>query len=318
MPDILTTFTSLTPSPSAGQTTFNCLAARISDASRNYIAKSEHGYPILLIETCLPIAAYPTALKLENLSVSHGYSGTINTPEGQVAGVFSIVECRVAEAELIGSFLRLASHLLASLSELPEPRPVAIEIRKLVQIFQALRQPPVKSIQGLWAELFVIINSPDLAGWSDAWHDDPMERYDFSMHRVRVEVKSAGNRTRRHHFSHEQLHPPNDVNLWIASIFVERSTSGTDCLTLLGQIQNRLSGNAIFKIESKVIKTLGLDYAKASGLKFDNELARSSLSFIPVESVPRIPDELPDAISEVRYSVLISQSSNWQVDYPAL
>ena len=149
-----------------------------------------------------------------------------------------------------------------------------------------------------------------------AWHDDPMERYDFAMQRLRLEVKSSGNRMRRHHFSHEQLHPPTDIELWIASVFVERSTAGTDCLELLRRMQSRLSGDAVFEVESKVMKTLGSDYTKAHEFKFDDELARDSLSFVPVESIPRIPDELPNAISEVRYAVLIPHSADWQHQFP--
>lgn len=316
MADVLTTFTALIPSPGDGSATISYFASRVADASRNYIAKSEHGHPVLLIETCLPVGAYPAPLKLENLSVFHGYSGTVKTPEGEVTGVFSIVECRVTDTELIGSFLRLSGHLLNGLAELPEPRAVAIEVRKLIQIFQALRQPPAKSIQGLWAELFVLVNSPDLPLWAAAWHDDPMERYDFAMQRLRVEVKSSGNRMRRHHFSHEQLHPPTDIELWIASVFVERSTAGTDCLELLRRIQAHLVGDAVFEVESKVIKTLGTEYLKAREFKFDDELARDSLLFIPIDSIPRISDDLPDGVSELRYSVLMPHSDDWLNRYP--
>ena len=316
MADILPAFTSLTPSPRDGTSTVSYFALRIESSSRNYIAKSEQGHPVLLIETCLPVGAYPASLKLENLTVVHGYAGTMKTPEGEVTGVFSIVECRVSDEALIGSFLRLSSHLLNGLLELPEPRAVAIEVRKLVQIFQALRQPPAKSIQGLWAELFVLANSPDLPKWAAAWHDDPMERYDFAMQRLRVEVKSAGNRMRRHHFSHEQLHPPSDIELWIASVFVERSTAGSDCLELLRRIQSRLAGEVGFDVESKVIRTLGADYSNASALTFDDELAKDSLSFIPVKAIPRIPDDLPEGVSELRYTVLIPQSASFQSNYP--
>lgn len=316
MADIFLAFTSLAPSPRDGTSTVSYYALRIADSTRNYIAKSAQGHPVLLIETCLPVGAYPASLKLENLTVMHGYAGTMKTPEGEVTGVFSIVECRVTDDALIGSFLRLSSHLLNGLPELPEPRAVAIEVRKLVQIFQALRQPPAKSIQGLWAELFVLANSPNLPKWAAAWHDDPMERYDFAMQRLRVEVKSSGNRIRRHHFSHEQLHPPSDIELWIASVFVERSTAGTNCLELLRQIQSRLSGEAVFEIESKVIRSLGVDYLKARAFTFDDELAKDSLLFIPAKTIPRIPDDLPEGVSELRYTVLITLTASSQSDYP--
>lgn len=316
MADIISSFNTLEPSPRDGSATVSYYALRIAGSNCYYIAKSAQGHPALLIETCLPVGAYPAPLKLENLTVVHGYAGTMKTPEGEVTGVFSIVECRVTDEGLIGSFLRLSGHLLDGLPELPEPRAAAIEVRKLVQIFQALRQPPTKSIQGLWAELFVLANSPDLPKWAAAWHNDPMERYDFAMQRLRVEVKSSGNRMRRHHFSHEQLHPPSDIELWIASVFVERSTAGTDCLELLRQIQSRLSGGAGFDVESKVIRALGADYLKARAFSFDDELAKDSLSFIPVKSVPRIPDDLPEGVSELRYTVLIPPSSSSQRHYP--
>ncbi len=304
------------PSPRDGSSTVSYFTLRIEASDRRFIAKSEQGHPVLLIETCLPVGAYPASLKLENLTVMHGYAGTMKTAEGEVTGVFSIVECRVTDDALIGSFLRLSSHLLSSLPELPEPRAVAIEVRKLVQIFQALRQPPAKSIQGLWAELFVLANSPDLPKWAAAWHDDPMERYDFAMQRLRVEVKSSGNRMRRHHFSHEQLHPPTDLDLWIASVFVEQSTAGTDCLQLLRRILAHLHGNAVYEVESIVIKTLGSDYLESQAFKFDHNLAADSLLFFPLKSIPRLSEDMPEGITEVRYVVQIPQSINCQTHYP--
>ncbi|HCN77747.1 MAG TPA: hypothetical protein DIT13_11210 [Verrucomicrobiales bacterium] len=316
MADILPAFASLTPSPHDGTAAVSYFALRIADSSRNYIAKTQQGHPVLVIETRLPVGAYPPSLKLENLTVFHGYAGTMNTPDGVVTGVFSIVECRVSDVALIESFLRLAGHLLNGLSELPEPRAVAIEVRKLVQIFQALRQPAVKSIQGLWAELFVLANSPDVPRWSLGWHTDPMERYDFAMQRLRVEVKSSANRVRRHHFSHEQLHPPSGIELWIASVFVERSSGGINCIELLREIQSELSADAAFAVEAKLLEALGSDFSKVQDNRFDAALAADSLSFVSVSAVPRMAEDLPDGVSELRYAVLIPQSASLQRQWP--
>jgi hypothetical protein len=83
MADILPAFNLLNPSPRDGTSTISYFASRIESSSRNYIAKSELGQPVLLIETCLPVGAYPASLKLENLTVLHGYAGTMKTPEGE-------------------------------------------------------------------------------------------------------------------------------------------------------------------------------------------------------------------------------------------
>jgi hypothetical protein len=99
-------------------------------------------------------------------------------------------------------------------------------------------------------------------------------------------------------------------------VFVERSTAGSDCLELLRRIQSRLAGEVGFDVESKVIRTLGSDYSNARAFTFDDELAKDSLSFIPVRAIPRIPDDLPEGVSELRYTVLIPQSASFQSNYP--
>ena len=99
-------------------------------------------------------------------------------------------------------------------------------------------------------------------------------------------------------------------------MFVERSTAGSDCFELLRRIQSRLAGGVGFEAESKVIRILGADYAKARAFTFDDELAKDSLCFIPIEAIPRIPDELPEGISELRYTLLIPPSASLQSHYP--
>jgi Putative PD-(D/E)XK family member, (DUF4420) len=314
--DIFSSFTSLQPSASGASRSVSLHTIPFGESERHRLAKSAAEHPVLLIETSLPSGAYPAPLKLENLSVLHGYEGKVESNGGTVTGIFTVVECHVREAELIAAFLRLADHLLEGLPPLPDPRVVGFELRKLVHIFQALRQPPAKTIQGLWAELFVLANSPDIARWAAAWHVDPMDRYDFAMQRLRVEVKSSGNRTRRHTFSHEQLHPPKGVNLWIASVFVERTAAGSDCAGLLRRIQTCVSPVEAFRVESLVMCTLGSDFAKASDFKFDEALADQSLEFAPIENVPRLMEDVPAGISELRYSVVLPAALPPQREYP--
>lgn len=146
--------------------------------------------------------------------------------------------------------------------------------------------------------------------------NDPMERYDFAMQQLRVEVKSAGSRIRRHYFCHEQLHPPSSIELWVASVFVEQSTAGSNCLELLRRIQSRLAGDVCFEIDAKMMRTLGADYSKACAFTFNDELAKDALSFIPIIAVPRIPKDLPEGVSGLRYIVLIPESVCLQSHYP--
>lgn len=314
--DIFASFTSLQTSASGASGPVNLHTIPFGESGQHRLAKSAAAHPVLLIETSLPSSAYPAPLKLEYLTVLHGYQGRIESGEGTKTGIFTVVECHVTEAELVAAFLRLAGHLLEGLPTMPDPRVVGFELRKLVHIFQALRQPPTKTVQGLWAELFVLTNSPDIHRWAAAWHDDPMDRYDFAMQRLRVEVKSSGTRIRRHTFSHEQLHPPKGVELWIASVFAERSSAGSNCAELLQRIQAGLTAEAAFRIESLLMRTLGSDFSKAQDFKFDEALADESLEFVPIENIPRLMEDVPAGISDLRYSVVVPAAIPHQREYP--
>ena len=307
--DIFSSFTSLQTSAGRTSEPISLHSLPFGVSGRHRLAKSAVGHAVLLIETSLPLGAYPAPLKLENLSVQHGFEGRVGPDEMMKISIFTLVEYHVTEAELVAAFLRLAAHLLDSLKPMPEPRVVALELRKLIHIFQSLKQPPAKTIQGLWAELFVLAKSPSISQWAAAWHDDPMDRYDFAIQRLRVEVKSSGNRTRRHTFSHEQLHPPRGISLWIASIFVERSNAGSDCIELLRRIQASVSADTAFKAESIVMCILGSGFLKASDYKFDEFLADESLEFIPINDVPRLMEDLPVGISSLRYCVDVPVTS---------
>ncbi|MBU6327261.1 MAG: hypothetical protein KGQ89_06520, partial [Verrucomicrobia bacterium] len=71
-----------------------------------------------------------------------------------------------------------------------------------------------------------------------------------------------------------------------------------------------------FERNFKSDRLLGVDYVKARAFTFDDELAKDSLCFIPIEAIPRIPDELPEGISELRYTVLIPPSARLQSHHP--
>ena len=97
---------------------------------------------------------------------------------------------------------------------------------RLIELFRAMSEPPRKSVQGLWAELFVISRSHHPSILIDAWHTMIEDQYDFAMGNQRIEIKSFSGDVRNHHFSLEQLHPPTGVIALVGSILVARSQAG--------------------------------------------------------------------------------------------
>ena len=81
---------------------------------------------------------------------------------------------------------------------------------------------PTNTVNGLWSELFLIENSTNPKELINYWHNLPEEKFDFNAGKERIEVKSSSSFERKHIFSAEQLNPPSDTQVLIASVFLKQ------------------------------------------------------------------------------------------------
>lgn len=218
--------------------------------------------------------------------------------------MFTVLRCLSDDEAIQGHFLTVGGPFLACLGEHPAPTQVSRFLETLVALFRALSEPPRKSVQGLWAELYLITRARDSRALVKAWHASPDERYDFSGGSQRIEVKCAVGRGRVHHFSLEQLTPPDMTVVLIASLCTERSGGGTSLRELLAKARAQLSGDPalLLRLESVVGGTLGESLSRALDESYDLEMATQSLGFYEVDAVPRPPGPLPREVREVRFT----------------
>jgi len=262
------------------------------------------GSPALLIGTVGKVLeGSPPPVRLENLSVEHRvlcrvWYGTKVVEEG----VFTVLKCPSADGSVRDYFLRVGGPLLLALGNRPSDQQISELVDALVEMFRALAEPPRKSVQGLWAELFLIDRSRAVQLMCAAWHQSPDERYDFSAGRERIEVKSTAGRARRHHFSLEQLTPPATATVLVASVCVERAGGGTSLRDLMAKVKARLASapDIVVRIDSVVAATLGQGLLAGLEEAFDEQLAAESLAFYKAEAIPK-PGQVPIGVSEVRF-----------------
>lgn len=185
------------------------------------------------------------------------------------------------------------------------PRPSVEEldtgVRMIVRLFEALVIPSGKSVQGMWAELFLIATSANKGVVADAWRSIPSERYDFARGPERIEVKSSMRRDRRHYFSLDQLSPPTGVRLRIASVFTERSAGGTSLERIISEACDGLRSDQQVRLRRVAAETLGAAFNNALDVAFDREVAASSVQFYESDSIPRLGLPLPVGVSDVRF-----------------
>ena len=133
---------------------------------------------------------------------------------------FTVITFRCSDRNLQEYFLRISETLVKTIGQNPTQQQVIDSLKKFVEVFTSLTDSPKNTISGLWAELFLIENSSNPKELINYWHNLPEEKFDFNAGTERIEVKSSSNFERKHIFSSEQLNPPSDTQVLIASIFL--------------------------------------------------------------------------------------------------
>lgn len=141
-------------------------------------------------------------------------------------GIYTILSLKTDNIDLEQYFLDVVCILLQQLPKNPTPTQLKIEIQKLVELFSRFTRPARNTVQGLWAELFIIEQTPDPEYLLKAWHITPEDKFDFNDGRDKIEVKSTSQTRRIHNFEIEQLNPNQQSGLLIASIFTVQTGTG--------------------------------------------------------------------------------------------
>jgi hypothetical protein len=177
----------------------------------------------------------------------------------------------------------------------------------LVEVFRALSQPPRGSAQGLWAELFVIVEASDPVLAVDSWHALPDETFDFAAGSQRVEIKSCSRASRRHNFSLDQLTLGGASTGIVISVVTQRAGGGVSVSDLAGKVRAQVAAHPrlLLKIDRTIALTLGESSSLALDERFNEVHARESIAFFDVKNIPR-PTGIPDQIANIRFDADLS------------
>lgn len=272
---------------------------------RHRLAMAAGGEPTLLLAVdAAPPAHVTSPTVLQHLTILYDAMCRISRPDGTIEdGSFTVVRCVSTDAALRAYFFSVAGLLVEYVGASPSRADISQAIDTLIELFRAMTLAPRKSVQGLWAELFVIAQSRNPEALIRAWHRLPTDRYDFGTGSDRVEVKSASGITRQHFFSSDQLYPPLGVRVLVASLFVDAVGIGTSLQDLIEEIQTALDQvpELLLQLHQTVQLTLGSTWQQAQTACFDRVRAERSLLFFEPCTIPRIGADLPPGVSDVRF-----------------
>lgn len=267
---------------------------------------STERFPTFFVKTSLEASSIPN-ITLELLSVQ--YNLPCKVVEESVEpqdDVFSIITLQSADENLQRYFIEIILMVLSKLPASPSCRELSYEVENIISIFTSLTETSHDKVQGLWTELLVIERSSHPDTLISAWHSSPDSKYDFTMGRDKIEVKSTAKENRIHRFSLDQLSPSANSNLLIASAFVRESGEGEHGLSirdLYNCICSRVTGiNTALKLYTVMAKTIGKDLRKLDSEFFDYTTACDTLLFYDARNIPRInKDHVPEFVTGVKF-----------------
>lgn len=253
---------------------------------------SKEGYPKFFVCTNETASTTPNTT-LDILSVEYNLSCTfVDDNDTKTPHHYTVITLLSVDRTLQEDFVDIVIMMFGRMSEIPSKREIAIEMENLISIFSAMTCPPRKKIQGLWTELLVIERSYMPETLIKAWHESPTAKYDFTMGRDKVEVKSTSSETRIHHFSLDQLCPSTHSRVVVASAIVRESAQSKDGLSvrdLYDKICNRVNSvDARIHMMKVIAETIGTEMHRLNEICFDYVEACDSLRYYDSNDVPRV------------------------------
>lgn len=214
-----------------------------------------------------------------------------------------LVQLNLDDDELLEPFLGVAATIIRLLGASPAPGEVSAGMRRLVRIFDPAQQPR-GSVLGLWAEMVVILGSSSPAAFVDAWHAHVDAPFDFSAEGSRLEAKATTKGERIHMFNLRQLRPVVGATVVVASVMTTETNAGTSVGELVHRLEQVLAGDGArqMKVHTQVADTLGSDWARHLGRRFDEQQARESLVLLDPAAIPQV-EQPPAAVLDVRLTV---------------
>lgn len=283
------------------------IAASLPFNLRHKIGISPEGYPMFFID-CNNISN-SLDINLKYISVLFDRSCKLSEDNSrQTTNVFTIIFLKTENIDTQNYFLDVVNIIIEQLPEYPSHKQLKSEIQKLIDLFSNFNKSPLKTVQGLWGELFIIEQAKYPEYLIQSWHASPNDKFDFNDGKDKIEVKSTSQVRRTHTFSLEQLNPNQNSKLLIASLFVVQTGHGKSIFDLKDSISQRVQDLQLqFHLNEILSQTLGSEFDKVFDVYFDFQQALDTLAFYDFKDIPTIYNKsIPTEISNIRYDCDLS------------
>jgi len=172
---------------------------------------------------------FPTSL--QNIQFIKNNEYILQNKNKEIKETFSIIKCVSESPSLIALFLET---LFSRIEEWEKNKQFNIneDIDNLQKLFEKLHLPSIKTVKGLWGELFTIKNSKNINQLIECWHVKKTQLFDFYAPPNIVEVKTTTEQKRIHFLKLEQCIFEKNMNGYLHSVMTIEKFDGLSCYNL--------------------------------------------------------------------------------------
>lgn len=198
--------------------------------------------------------------------------------------------------------LLVAVGVIGGLKELSDQLHAKVPSKAIIRLSRSLTKRGVSDQEiGLYGELVVLLKNIENKRIVDSWHSKAEDPFDFAYSNSRLEVKTTFSTQRKHWFSESQISSGLNLDLWIASIQLALTHTGTSCGALIEKIEEHLDPLSRKGFRSKCEDYNWQDF----NFEFDLDAALSSVAYYNFADLPQPRREFPE-ITSIKWQLDLS------------
>ncbi len=255
---------------------------------------------------------FPTSL--QNIQFIKNNEYILQNKNKEIKETFSIIKCVSESPSLIALFLET---LFSRIEEWEKNKQFNIneDIDNLQKLFEKLHLPSIKTVKGLWGELFTIKNSKNINQLIECWHVKKTQLFDFYAPPNIVEVKTTTEQKRIHFLKLEQCIFEKNMNGYLHSVMTIEKFDGLSCYNLYQSINQKVSNRQIKeKLEKVYFETVGSNFEKFDEDKFCLKTAEENSLFFDLNLIPTPSKQIPKEVDQVKFRVDLSNTPQCEFD----
>lgn len=220
-----------------------------------------------------------------------------------------------SKSPMSSDFEVIYDYVFNNIKESIDDESLDLLVNSLDEYFRITPEVEKERLQiGVYGELLTILelNNNGYPEITKKYHKDFYSKHDVEIsNKLRLEIKTTNKESRIHTFKHNQI-SRDDVEVYVASSIVEKSSEGKSLYSLFTDVKNLYDDyTAKFELE-KLKKRCGVSEDN-EGIKISYDKARSDLKFYHAKNLPMITETIPKGITNVQYDTDCSLADDIQI-----